>query len=150
MNHAKYMEKALLEAQKAYDLDEVPVGAIIVDESGTIIAKSHNSKEGPKDPCGHAEIIAINEAAKALSSWRLTNCSLYVTLEPCMMCAGAIVQSRLSNVHFGASDPKAGFIKSIAHGFDFPHNHKPSWSNGTLELECSNLLKKFFKQKRSK
>lgn len=150
MDQLKYMKIALKEAQKAADIDEVPVGAIIIGTDGSILAKAHNLKELSSDPCGHAEIIAIQAAAKKLETWRLTGCQLYVTLEPCMMCTGAIIQSRLDSVHFGAPDPKGGFVQSMTKGFDFPHNHKPTWTAGLLELECSSLLKAFFKEKRTR
>ncbi len=142
------MKLALAEAQKAFEADEVPVGAVIITENGTVLSVGHNLKEQTNNPCDHAEIIAIKAASEALKSWRLTGCKLYVTLEPCMMCAGAIVQSRLESVHFGAFDPKSGFVSSVTKGFDFPHNHKPTWTGGLMELDCSILLKKFFKSKR--
>lgn len=142
------MKIAIGEASKAFQADEVPVGAIITNSNGQIIAQNHNLKEGPQNPCGHAELIVIQEAAKTLKSWRLTGCKLYVTLEPCMMCAGAIVQSRIESICFGAYDPKGGFVESLAKGFKYQHNHKPSWTGGVMELECSTLLKDFFKTKR--
>jgi tRNA(adenine34) deaminase len=142
------MALALQEAEKAYKLDEVPVGALIVGTHGEVLAKAHNLKESQSDPCGHAEILAIRKAAEKLGSWRLTGCSLYVTLEPCMMCLGAAVQSRLKHINFGASDPKAGFVLSMHRGLEHPHNHLPTWTQGTLGLECSKILKNFFKSKR--
>lgn len=144
------MKIALSQAKLAFEADEVPVGALILGPNDEILAKSHNLKESDQNPCGHAEILAIQAAAQKLGHWRLTDCSLFVTLEPCMMCAGAIVQSRLKHLYYGATDPKGGFVESLTKGFDFPHNHKPSWTKGILELECSNILKKFFKQKRQK
>ncbi len=148
MNHLDYMHAAFLQAQRALKVKEVPVGAVIINSKGLIISRAHNLKEKTHDPCGHAEVIAIKKACKSLNSWRLTDCSLYVTLEPCMMCAGAIVQCRLKHIYFGAKDPKTGFITSIAHGFKYPHNHKPSYSQGLMEVECSNLLKNFFRNKK--
>lgn len=150
MDIEKNMKKALDQAKLAFESDEVPVGALIIGPNGDVLAKSHNLKESDHNPCGHAEILAIKAAADNVGSWRLSDCSLFVTLEPCMMCAGAIVQSRLKHVYFGASDPKSGFVESLAKGFEFPHNHKPSWTKGVLELECASILKKFFKLKRQR
>ncbi len=150
MNELNYMHTAFLKAQSALKIREVPVGAVVVDSKGLVISSAHNLKEKTHDPCGHAEILAIKKACKKLSSWRLTNCSLYVTLEPCMMCAGAIVQCRLKHIYFSAKDPKTGFITSIANGLKYPHNHKPSWSQGLMETECSNLLTEFFRKKNKK
>lgn len=145
-----FMKKALLEAEIAYDLDEVPVGAVIVKE-GRIIGKGFNQKESLNNVTSHAEISAIIEASKNLESWRLTGCTMYVTLEPCAMCAGALVNSRIDNLVIGTSDPKTGACGSV---FDITNdkrlNHQVNVVSGILEEECSEILKDFFKKLRSK
>ena len=142
------MGLAMKQAQKAAALDEVPVGAVIV-QAGQVVASAHNLTESRQDPCGHAELLAIRKAAKKLGRWRLTDCTLYVTLEPCAMCAGAIVWSRLARVVYGAKDPKAGACGSVlmvaAHG---SLNHRASIAGGVLAAESSQLLVQFFKAKR--
>lgn len=150
MDNQWFMGLALEEAKKAALIDEVPIGAVLVDEKGEIVSKAHNLKESNSDPLGHAEIIAIHEASKKLESWRLSSLRLFVTLEPCMMCAGAIWQSRLKEVIYGASDLKAGFITSIHEPFSAqsPLNHKPKITGGILAQDCGLLLTNFFKQKR--
>ncbi len=148
MDAEKFMNLALLEAQKAFDLDEVPVGAVVVDQNGTVISRAHNLKESTNDPLGHAEVRAIRFAADKMGFWRLNGCTLYVTLEPCMMCTGALIQSRIDHVVFGAKDPKGGFVESLENGLSYPLNHKADWTSGVLELECSQMLKDFFKEKR--
>lgn len=149
-NHQWFMRLAIEEAEKAFSLGEVPVGAIIVDDENKIISKSHNFKEQSHDPCGHAEILAIREASKNLSSWRLNNCTIYVTLEPCVMCMGAIISSRLNKVIFGAYDLKGG---AISLGFNLHHNsklnHRSKILGGVEHYDCSSLLSQFFKQRRS-
>jgi tRNA(adenine34) deaminase len=131
-------------------MGEVPIGAIIVDKNGIIISKSTNLREKAKTTLGHAELVAIHRACKKLDSWRLLDCTLYVTLEPCFMCAGALVQSRLSRVVFAAYDPKGGALVSLANlGADSRLNHKFNVTSGVLASECSDLLKQFFKKKRS-
>ncbi len=144
------MKIALNLAQKACELDEVPVGALIVSNDGEILSQAHNLRESSLDPTGHAELLAIKKAAKAINSWRLIGAKLYVTLEPCMMCAGAIWQSRLSEVIYGASDPKHGFIHSIYTPFneDTKLNHKPKITSGILQEDCGLILTNFFKEKR--
>lgn len=150
MDKEKWMDLALAEAAKAQEKGEVPIGAVLVDPSGKLVAQAHNDKESSFDPTGHAEIIVLKKASKNLKSWRLTDLTLFVTLEPCMMCTGALVHSRLEKVIFGATDPKAGFVTSLAKGFDdFPLNHKPKWEGGILEEKCSTLLKNFFRLKRN-
>ncbi len=146
-----YMQEALIEARKAYSLDEAPVGAVIV-KNGIIIARAHNMKETLKDATAHAEIIAIRQAEEAVGAWRLTDCRLYVTLEPCPMCAGAIINSRISELHFGAYDPKAGCCGSVINLTEKGmFNHKNIIvTGGILQESCSNILSKYFKQKRSK
>lgn len=143
-----YMEIALWEAEKALKKREIPVGAVIVKD-GEVIAKAHNLKETLKMPTGHAEILAIEEACKRLDNWRLSGAEMYVTLEPCPMCAGAIIQSRIPKVYFGAFDPKGGCFGSCV---DFREiegfNHYPNVQGGILQEECAMLLKEFFKSKR--
>lgn len=144
-----HMSSALIEAETAYKNDEVPIGALIVNESGTIISKAHNIKEKNNDPCGHAEILAIREAAKNLKAWRLKGCTLFVTLEPCPMCLSAAVQARLDRVIFGAYDPKGGAI-SLGYNLyrDQRLNHNFDVIGGVLHYKCSNLLSTFFREKR--
>jgi tRNA(adenine34) deaminase len=145
----KWMNIALDEAYKAEDLGEVPVGAVVLGPNGELISKAHNLKEQNHDPCGHAEILALKKAAEVLGSWRLTGCWLFVTLEPCMMCTGSIIQSRIENLVFGAADPKSGFVTSTAKGLDeFKLNHHPKWEGGIEAEKCSTVLKKFFKLRR--
>ena len=143
-----YMKKALKEAKKAYDKLEIPVGAIIVKD-GKIIARAHNQKETKFDTTKHAEILAIQKASKKLKSWRLIDCEMYVTLEPCTMCAGAIINSRIKKIYIGASDEKTGAVCSVLNLFDdYKFNHKPEYEKGILEQECSEILKRFFKDLR--
>jgi len=142
------MSEALKEAQKAFDEDEVPVGAVIVHE-GKIIARGHNQVERLKDPTAHAEIIAITSAANYLGTKWLSEASLYVTIEPCSMCAGALVLARIKNLCFGASDPKTGACGSVVNIVNHKKlNHRIKVSKGILEAECSYLLKEFFRKKR--
>ncbi|MFA5659017.1 MAG: tRNA adenosine(34) deaminase TadA [Oscillospiraceae bacterium] len=146
---ACYMRLALEQAQLAYKLGEVPVGAVIVKKiTGEIVGKGYNRRECDKSPLAHAEIIAINEASKSLGGWRLIDCELFVTLEPCPMCAGAIINSRIERIVFGASDLKAGSCGSVVNLFELPFNHKPEITAGVLEEECSALLSDFFKNLR--
>jgi len=142
------MREALKQAKMAYDQDEVPVGAVIVYEN-RIIAKAHNQVEMLKDPTAHAEMIAVTQAANSLSSKWLNDCTLYVTLEPCSMCAGALVLSRIKRICFAASDPKTGACGSIFNIASHPQlNHKIETVSGILESECSVLLSGFFAKKR--
>lgn len=144
-----FMKQAIKEAKKALELDEVPVGAVIV-KNGEIIAKAFNLRETDQIATHHAEIIAINKACEILNTWRLVDCELYVTLEPCVMCAGALILSRVNKVFFGAYDPKAGAIVSVANLLNIEKfNHTVSFEGGILEEECSQLLKNFFKNLRS-
>ena len=144
----KYMKEALKEAQKAYKKLEVPVGAIIVKD-GKIVARAHNLKETKNDTTKHAEILAIEKASKKLSNWRLIDCEMYVTLEPCPMCAGAIVNSRIKKVNIGAMDEKTGAVGSVLNLFeDYTFNHKVEAETGVMEKECQEHLKKFFKELR--
>ena len=144
----RYMKKALLQAQKAYNKKEVPVGAIIVKE-GKIIARAYNQKESKFDTTKHAEITAIQKASKKLKSWRLTDCEMYVTLEPCPMCAGAIIQSRIKKVYYGVADEKTGAVGSKLNLFkDFKFNHNVEFENSILEKQCKEVLQNFFKELR--
>ncbi len=144
------MDEALKEAQKAYREDEVPIGAVVVDEKGNILARAHNEKEKVFNPCGHAEIIAITEACKKIGNWRLSNCAVYVTLEPCPMCLSAMIQARIGKLFFGAYDPKGGAL-SLNYNFykDQKLNHSFPVLGGLRHFECSKLLSTFFKEKRS-
>jgi len=144
-----YMSKALLEAKKALDIKEVPIGAVIVLDN-KIVAKAYNKRESKQNSLCHAEIIAIAKACKKLNSWRLDNATLYVTLEPCIMCAGAIIQSRIKRVVYGCFDPRFGAHKSFINVFDYKFNHSVNVSYGILEDECSTLIKDFFKNLRNK
>lgn len=146
--HEKYMREAIKEAYKAKAKDEVPIGCIIV-KNDKIIAKAHNLRETKQQSINHAEILAIQKACKKLGSWRLEDCILYVTLEPCCMCAGAILQARIASVVYGASDPKGGSIKSTMQMYEQPgFNHYPSVKEGIMKDECSVILRDFFKNKR--
>ena len=143
-----YMEQALKEAEKAYKKLEVPVGAVIVKD-GKIIAKGHNQKETKTDTTKHAEIIAIQKASKKLETWRLNDCEMYVTLEPCAMCAGAIIQARLKKLYIGTMDPKTGACGSVLNLLkDFKFNHNVELETGVLKDDCEQILKSFFKELR--
>lgn len=144
-----FMEQALKEAQKAFKKDEVPVGAIIVKDN-TIIARGHNLKESKKNTIKHAEIIAIEKASKKLEAWRLDNCDIYVTMEPCPMCMGAIINSRIKNIYFGVKDEKAGTCGSIVDLTKYKFNHIPYYEGGILEEKCKNILQVFFKELRKR
>lgn len=146
----KFMKEALKEAQKAYDKLEVPVGCVIVKD-GKIIARAHNLKETKKDTTKHAEIIAIEKASKKLEAWRLLDCDMYVTLEPCSMCAGAIINSRIRNLYIGTMDKKTGAAGSVLNLFeDFTFNHKVSVKTEILQKQCEKILKDFFKELRKR
>lgn len=148
-DHYWNMELALEEAEKAYKAGEVPVGAVIVSKDGKVLAKEYNKKENNFNPCGHAEILAMIEAAKVIKNWRLIDCSLYVTLEPCPMCLMAIVHSRIRNLYFGAYDSKGGSI-SLNYNFhtDKRLNHSFSVIGGVLQYNCSKMLSQFFRERR--
>lgn len=140
----KYMKEAMKQAGKAYALGEVPIGCVIVYE-GKIIGRGYNRRNTDKNTLAHAEITAIKKASKIIGDWRLEDCDLYVTLEPCQMCAGAIVQARIPNVYIGCMNPKAGCAGSILNILEMPEfNHQVTVRRGILELECSDMLKKFF------
>jgi len=148
-SHEFYMTKALQLAEKAFHMGEIPVGAVVVDQTGHMIAQAHNLKESKNLATGHAEILAIEQACAALSSWRLSDCTLYVTLEPCFMCAGAIVHARLKQVVFGTPDPKTGAVESLARVLNDPRlNHNCLVTKGILQEQCSALLKSFFQTRR--
>ncbi len=140
-----FMKEALKQAQKAYAIEEIPVGCVIVKDN-KIIAKGYNKKETTNNPCGHAEIVTIQKACKKISDWRLENCEMYITLEPCMMCVGAIIQSRIKKVYIGTLDKKTGaVISKIDVNNQYIVNHKFEYEVGILEDECSNILKDFFR-----
>ena len=142
------MKEALKEAKKAELIDEVPIGCVIVKDD-KIIARGHNQREINQSPIGHAEIIAINKASKKLKSWRLEGCDIYVTLEPCIMCSGAIIQSRISKVYYGASDPKGGALGSSINVLEAKNiNHHPEVISGVMQEECSKIITNYFKLKR--
>ncbi len=143
-----FMKQALKEAEKAYKKLEVPVGAVIVKD-GTIIARGYNQKETKKDTTKHAEIIAIQKASKKLGSWRLIDCEMYVTLEPCSMCAGAIINSRIKKIYIGTMDQKTGAVGSVLNLLeDYKFNHKVEIESGIMQKECEKILKDFFKELR--
>ena len=146
--HEKYMLEALKEAEKAALLGEVPVGAVIVRD-GEIIARAHNLRETEKNALCHAETSAIESACRILGGWRLIRCTLYVTLEPCPMCAGAIINARIPAVIYGAKDPKAGAFGSVINLNSYPLNHKTIVFEGIMERECREILVNFFKLKRN-
>lgn len=148
MIHEKFMREALIEAQKAFELNEVPVGAVVVSE-GEIIGRGHNTRNTNKNPLCHGEITAINEAASVIGDWRLEGCVLYATVEPCPMCAGAIVTARMSTVVFGARNEKAGCCGSILNILQQPRfNHQVEIVDGVLVEECSELMSRFFRRLR--
>ena len=148
MFHQDWMRLALIQAQMAFTLGEIPVGAIVVYK-GQVIASAHNEKEQRNDPTAHAEVLVIQRATEVLGSWRLTDAILYVTLEPCPMCAGAILQSRLKQLVYGAMDLKGGATGSVINILDYTlWNHRVDIVAGVLEEECSDILKLFFKRLR--
>ncbi|MBQ9894330.1 MAG: nucleoside deaminase [Ruminococcus sp.] len=147
----KYMQRALELAREAYDEGEVPVGAVVVKKStGEIVGEGRNMREQAKNALAHAEIMAIDSACKKLGGWRLPDCAMYVTLEPCPMCCGAIINSRIDNVYFGAYDYKSGSAVSVQKMFELPYNYKPEVTGGVMEEECSEMLSAFFKDLRAR
>ena len=147
--HPHYMQMAMQQAIAAYGADEVPVGAIIV-RGGRVIGAAHNQREQLRDPTAHAEILAITQAADAIGDWRLEECTLYVTLEPCPMCAGAILQARIPTVVYGATDNKAGAVQSLFHLLnDERLNHRCEVVPGIMADQCGQLLTAFFQAKRA-
>jgi tRNA(adenine34) deaminase len=151
--HSHFMRAALIEAEQAFDEEEVPVGAVIlhaVEGEGRIIASAHNQREALQDPTAHAEMVAITQAAAALGTWRLENCVLYATLEPCPMCSGAILQARIPCVVYGATDPKAGAVHSLFELLsDSRLNHRCEIVPGVLADECGAVLTRFFQKQRA-
>lgn len=145
----KFMKEALKEAKKAYNKEEIPVGVVIV-KNNKIIARAHNLTESKKIATGHAEILAINKANKKLESWRLNDCEMYITLEPCTMCIGAIILSRIKKIYIGTMDPKAGACKSVIDIKKYKFNHDVEIETGILQNECEYILKDFFKMLRNK
>lgn len=143
----KYMKRAVELAELAGSMGEIPVGAVVVKrETGEIVAEGYNRRESDKNALAHAELIAINEACKKLGGWRLIGCDLYVTLEPCPMCCGAIINSRVERVIYGADDMKAGSVFSLQQMFELPYNHKPEIIRGVMSEECGELLSSFFRR----
>ena len=150
MDHNYFMQFALQEAEAAAEESEVPVGAVIVHTERRMIASDHNRREQLRDPTAHAEILAITQAAEALGSWRLDDCTLYVTLEPCPMCAGAILQARIPRVVYGANDPKSGAVQSLFNILnDVRLNHQCTVVPGVLAEPCGNVLSRFFQCQRA-
>lgn len=146
----KYMQEALIEAKKAFELDESPIGAVIVYKE-QIIGRGYNRRNTDKNPLAHAEMLAMNEACRFLGDWRLEECTIYITLEPCPMCSGAIVQARIPRVVFGAKSPKAGFAGSVVNVLQMEAlNHRCEVQEGICEEEASMLLKTYFKNMRNK
>lgn len=146
----KYMKEALNQAKKAYEKGEIPVGAVIVKEH-KIIARAYNEKEYKLDTTKHAEILAIQKASKKLKAWRLQDCDMYVTLEPCSMCAGALIQARVRKLYIGTMDKKTGACGSVLNLLkDYTFNHKVEVESGILQKDCENILKNFFKELREK
>jgi tRNA(adenine34) deaminase len=150
MTDEDFMRLALREAEKAYALEEVPIGAVLVDEQGQVVSSGHNMREVWHDATAHAELIAIREACQTLGRWRLTGLTLYVTIEPCPMCAGAIVMSLVDRVVYGSTDSRAGACESV---FNIPGNehlnHRPEITAGVLQAECAGIMKRFFKERRA-
>jgi tRNA(adenine34) deaminase len=145
----RWMREALRQAQAALDHDEVPVGCIIV-HNGRAIGRAHNQREMLEDPTAHAEMIAITQAAEALGSWRLHGCTLYVTLEPCVMCTGAMILGRIDRLVYGATDPKAGAVDSVFRILEEPRlNHRVPVTGGVMKDECGAILSEFFRGKRN-
>lgn len=144
----KFMLEALKEAKKAADINEVPVGCVIVKDN-KIIARAYNTREKTQTTTAHAEILAIQKACKKLNSWRLVDCDMYITLEPCSMCSGAIIQSRIKNIYFGAFDYKTGAAGSVLNLFEYDFNHKVNVISGVLKEQCEYELQTFFKTLRN-
>lgn len=146
----EYMKLALKEAQKAFEKEEVPIGVVIVKD-GKVIARAHNLRETKKQACAHAEILAIQKACKKLDAWRLEDCDMYVTIEPCAMCAGAIMNARIKNLYIGAMEPKFGSVGSKINILeDVIYNHEVTVTSGICEAEAIKLMKEFFKKLREK
>lgn len=149
-SHEFYMNKALQEARKAYTMGEIPVGAVVVSSEGSVLSKAHNEIIIRHDPSAHAEIIALRKAARILKNYRLNKTRIYVTIEPCVMCAGALIHARVDEVIFGVGDPKWGGLTSLYQlGNDDRLNHRLKIISGVLETECGKIIKRFFQEKRS-
>lgn len=147
----EYMREAIKLAEYAASIGEAPIGAVIVKKSsGEIIGRGYNRRETDKSPLAHAEIMALDEASKTLDGWRVIDSELFVTLEPCPMCAGAIINSRIDRVVFGAYDAKAGSCGTVTNLFELPYNHKPSLVGGVMQEQCAKLLSDFFRSLRIK
>lgn len=143
-----FMREALAEAKSAFDQGEVPIGAVVVKDGG-IVGRGHNMRETWRDPTAHAEIIAIRQASIYLSAWRLTGCTLYVTIEPCLMCAGALILGRVERLVYGATDPKAGAITSLYRVLEDERlNHQVAVQGNVLDAECAELMRRFFRRLR--
>lgn len=150
LSNEEYMQLAIEEAKLAESIDEVPIGAIVVGADGEVISKAHNLRETSNSPSAHAEFLAIESASKKLEAWRLTGCTVYVTLEPCIMCAGLMHQARIDKCVFGAYDKKAGAVSTLYEiGSDIRLNHRYEVEGGVLEEECASLLTNYFRKKRS-
>ena len=147
MDKIFFMNEAINEAKKAYDKGETPIGAVIVKDS-EIIGRGHNLTETLRDSTAHAEMLAIKDASETLGGWRLTDCDLYVTMEPCIMCSGAIVNSRIKKIYIGALDPKTGSCKSVINMENYKFNHIVEVETGILQEDCEYILKDFFKMLR--
>lgn len=148
MTFTDCMTAALDLARQAAELGEIPVGAVIADENGNIVGRGYNRRETDRDATAHAEVLAIRDACRNLNRWRLTGCTLYVTLEPCPMCTGAILQSRLDRVVYGAPDEKAGCCGGLLHLTEYPFDTHPAIYAGVLEEECRALMRAFFQERR--
>lgn len=149
MKDQQYMALAIEQAKLAASLGEVPVGAVLVHQ-GEVIAAGYNRREIDKDPLAHAELLCIKQASQALGGWRIPDATLYVTLEPCPMCAGGILNARIDRVVYGAKDPKAGSLDSVTQLYQLPYNWKPQVTGGVLEEDCAELLRQFFAQLRQR
>ena len=150
VSDAAWMRQALAQARLAAEKDEVPVGAVLVDESGELVAAGHNQPISTNDPSAHAEIVTLRAAAQKLANYRLPGCTLYVTLEPCTMCVGALVHARVKRLVYGATEPKSGAIESAQRLFENSrYNHQPEIEGGVLAAECSRLLSAFFEARRA-
>jgi tRNA(adenine34) deaminase len=148
--HEAWMREAIAEARSAWQAGDVPVGCVIIDNAGQVIARGRNRREVDHDPTAHAEVVAMREAASVVGSWRLVDCTLVVTLEPCAMCAGAIVSARVPTVVYGCPDPKAGAAGSVMNLLDHPKlNHRPRVVSGVLSDDCAAMLRSFFRAQRA-
>lgn len=145
----EFMYLAVEQAKKAYEINEVPIGAVVIKD-GKVVGAGYNRRETGKNALYHAELMAIDEACRKLGGWRLWQCELYVTLEPCPMCAGAIINSRLKRIVYGCEDYKSGSVKSVVNLFELPYNHRPEYIGGVLSDVCSQMLTDFFRELRER